>query len=92
MVLSDAVLFNGKSSKASCIGELKRGDIVTANQLKNRRVRLVEGQKIIGWANLFTKNNQECMLQLEEEGERGIVCCEDLGDPRGSRHSSRSLL
>jgi len=65
-VLSDVLLYNGKSSKASCIGKLKRGDRVTANQLKKRRVRLVEGQEIIGWANLFTENNDECMLQLEE--------------------------
>jgi len=64
-VLRDTKVFEGKSSKSSIIGELKRGAIITANQLKKRRVRMIEGQTKIGWVNLFSENHEECLLQIE---------------------------
>jgi len=62
-VLRDTKLFEGKSSKSS-IGVLKRGAIITANQLKKRRVRIIEGKTKIGWVNLFTESNEECLIQI----------------------------
>lgn len=64
VVLFDSELYNGKSPKSSCIGELNKGAIVTANQFKNRRVRLMDGKRIMGWVNLFTKNNEERLLRI----------------------------
>merc|ERR1719430_2551655 len=41
-VLVDAKVYKGKSLKWDCVDTVKRGTIVTANQSKNRRVRLIE--------------------------------------------------
>jgi len=65
-VLFDTMLFDGKSAKAGCKGILKKGTVVIANQLKKRRVRLVDGDTNYGWASLFGRNNEMCLRPIEE--------------------------
>jgi len=69
--LHDLKIYDGKSSKARVIGLVKTNDIVTSNQLKCRRLRLIEdkaneNEETItrGWVDLYMKNGQKSLLQL----------------------------
>jgi len=73
-VLRDVCIYPGKSPKAKKIGSLKKGSIVTVNQLKRRRVRVIDEKSnengkpvVVGWVDLYTKcGNVKCLYPLDE--------------------------
>jgi len=59
----------GKSLSGDIIGKLKKGEIVTVNQVKGRRARLIRemesgGVETIGWVSLHEKNGVNLLKQL----------------------------
>jgi len=70
-VLRDVWIYSGKSSKAKKIRLLKKGCIVTVNQLKRRRVRVIDANEngktvVVGWVDLYTKCGLKCLYPLDE--------------------------
>lgn len=54
-VISRATVRTGKSLSSDVLCDLSKGTIMTANQLKGRRIRIVDANnEVVGWASLFT--------------------------------------
>lgn len=67
--LSTVTIRSGKGFRGDVLGKLKKDDIVTVNQKKGRRVRLMiveEGSPINkGWVSLYTAKGFPLLEQLE---------------------------
>jgi len=65
-------ILSGKSLKAKKIGSLRKGDIVTVNQLKRRRARLMKRSNqngdtfVRGWVDFYTECGLKCLYPLDE--------------------------
>lgn len=67
--MSDLPIRTGKSLSGDVIGTLKKGMIVTVNQVKGRRARLIQesecgGVETIGWVSLHEENGVNLLKQM----------------------------
>jgi len=66
--LSRVTVRSGKSFKSEIIGHIYKGTIVTVNQCKGRRARLIrntsKGTIEIGWVSLHTRYSLQLLTQF----------------------------
>jgi len=67
--MAELVIRSGKSLSGDVVGKLKEGMIVTVNQVKGRRARLIReskggGVETIGWVSLHEKDGVNLLKQL----------------------------
>jgi len=67
--MAELVIRDGKSLCGDVVGKLNEGVIVTVNQVKGRRARLIrestgKGVETIGWVSLHEKNGVNLLKQL----------------------------
>jgi len=69
IALEDLLILKGKSLSQPYVGLLKKGQKVTVDQAKGRRVRLIkpnEKVKTWGWVSIYTDDGKPLLSQVNE--------------------------
>jgi len=67
--MTELKISTGKAFSSEIIGTVKKGEIVTVNQVKGRRARIIKqlengGFESIGWVSLHEKNGDNLLKQI----------------------------